>query len=136
VYKLQFFYIYICCFITRFKRALLSFYTANALKMNMRNQAHKPVNKKCSYWGPIFETEWSRGSNFVSRCRDVAIFRLFKMANAAILDFSNFKLLTVGRLKRAELHRCAKFGQNRSKRGRDMAIFQFLKMAASAILDF
>ena len=53
-----------------------------------------------------------------------------------MLDFSNFKFLTVGRLKRAELRRYAKFGQNRSKRGRDMAIFQFYKMAAAAILDF
>ena len=58
------------------------------------------------------------------------------MAAAAILDFSNFKFLTVGRLKRAELRRYAKFGRNRSKRGRDMAIFRFFKMAATAILDF
>ena len=65
----------------------------------------------------------------------MAIFRFFKMAAAAILDFSNFKFLTVGQLKRAELLRCTKFGRNRSKRGRDMAIFQFYKMAAGAILD-
>ena len=31
----------------------------------------------------------------------------------------------VGRLKRAELRRRAKFGRNRSNRGRDMAIFQY-----------
>ena len=66
----------------------------------------------------------------------MAIFRFFKMAAAAILDFSNFTFLTVGRLKRAELRRRAKFGRNRSKRGRVMAIFRFLKMAAVAILDF
>jgi len=66
----------------------------------------------------------------------MAIFEFFKMAAAAILDFSNFKLLTVGRLKRAELRRRTKFAQNRSKRGRDMAIFRFFKMAAVAILDF
>ena len=35
------------------------------------------------------------------------------MAAAAILDFQNFKLLTVGRLKRVEVRRRAKFGQNR-----------------------
>ena len=35
----------------------------------------------------------------------MAIFRFFKMAAAAILNFSNLKFLTVGRLKRAELHR-------------------------------
>jgi len=54
------------------------------------------------------------------------------MAAAAILDFSNFKFLTVGRLKRAELGGCAKFGRNGSKRGRDTAIFRFFKMAAAA----
>ena len=54
----------------------------------------------------------------------MAIFRFFRMAAAAILDFSNLKFLMVGRLKRAELRRLAKFGRNRSKRGRDMAIFQ------------
>jgi len=57
--------------------------------------------------------------------RDMAIFRLCKMAAAAIMDFSNFKFLTVGQLKRAELRRRAKFGWNRSKRGWDMAIFRF-----------
>jgi len=31
----------------------------------------------------------------------MAIFRFFKTAAAAILDFSNFKFLPVGRLKRA-----------------------------------
>ena len=50
----------------------------------------------------------------------------FKMAAAAILDFSNFKFLTVGRLKRGELRRHAKFGRNRLKRPRygDFSIFQ------------
>jgi len=43
------------------------------------------------------------------------------------LDILNFKLLTVGRLKRVELRRHAKFGQNRSNRGRDMAIFGFFQ---------
>ena len=51
-----------------------------------------------------------------NRRQDMAMFRLFKMAAAAILDFSNFKFLTVGRLKRAELHRRAKFSRNRSNR--------------------
>ena len=59
---------------------------------------------------------------------------IFKIWN--IHGFSNLKFLTVGLLKRAELHGHAKFGQNRSKYGRDMAIFRFLKMAAAAILDF
>ena len=66
----------------------------------------------------------------------MAIFGFFKMAAAAILDFSNFKFLTVDRLKRVEMRHHAKFGQNRSKRGGDIAIFRFFKMAAAAILDF
>jgi len=57
------------------------------------------------------------------------------MAAAAILDLSNFKLLTVGRLKRAELRRRAKFGRNRPKCSQDVAIFRFFKMAAAAILN-
>jgi len=36
------------------------------------------------------------------------------MAAAAILDFSHFKFLTVGQLKRAKLRRYTKFGRNRS----------------------
>ena len=64
------------------------------------------------------------------------IFQFFKMAAAAILDFSNFKLLTFGQLKRVEVRRRAKFGQNRSKRGGDIAIFRFFKMAVTAISDF
>ena len=69
-------------------------------------------------------------------CRDMAIFRFFKMVAAAILDFSNFKCLTVGTLKRAEMRRRAKFGRNRSKRGGVMAIFRFCKMAAVRHLGF
>ena len=44
--------------------------------------------------------------------REMAIFRFFKVAAAAILDFSNFIFLTVPPLKRAELRRRAKFGRN------------------------
>jgi len=66
----------------------------------------------------------------------MAIFRFFKMAAAAILDFGNFKFLTVGAVKRVELHHRAKFRQNRPNCGWDMAIFRFFKMAAAAILDF
>ena len=58
------------------------------------------------------------------------------MAAAAILDFQNFKFLTVGQLKRVEMRHPAKFGQNRSKQGRDMAIFRLSKMAAVRHLGF
>jgi len=33
-----------------------------------------------------------------NRCRDIAIFMIFKMAAIAILDFQKFKILTVGPL--------------------------------------
>jgi len=66
----------------------------------------------------------------------MAIFRFFKMAAAAILDFQNFKFLTVGTFKRAKLRHRAKFCQNRLNHDRDMVIFRFSTMAAAAILDF
>ena len=49
-------------------------------------------------------------SKSVKRGRNMAIFRYFKMAAAAILDFQNFKFLRIGRLKRVELLCRAKFG--------------------------
>ena len=52
-----------------------------------------------------------------NRSGDMADFRFFKMASAAILDFGNFKFLTVGTLKRVELRLHAKFWLNRFKRG-------------------
>jgi len=57
----------------------------------------------------------------------MVIFRFFKMAAAAILDFHNFKFLTVGRLNRVELHSHAKFGRNRLNRCRDIAILRFFQ---------
>jgi len=61
---------------------------------------------------------------------------LLKMVAAAIVDFQNFKFLTVGRLNRIELVRHAKLGRNRLNRGRDMAFFRFFKMAAVHRLGF
>ena len=61
----------------------------------------------------------------------MAIFRFFKMAAAAILDFQNFKFLTTETAKGVELHQLAKFRENRLNRGRNMAIFRFFKMAAA-----
>ena len=49
------------------------------------------------------------GQNRSNCGRDMSIFRFFKMAAAAILDFSNFKFLTVGRPKRVDMRRRAKF---------------------------
>jgi len=47
----------------------------------------------------------------------MAIFRFFKMAAAAILDFQNFKFLMVILLKRVEVRGRAKFGRNWSNIG-------------------
>ena len=65
--------------------------------------------------------------NRSNRGRDMAIFQFFKMAVAAILDFENFKFLTVGRLKRVEMRCHARVRRNQSKRGRDMAIFRLFQ---------
>ena len=56
-------------------------------------------------------------SKLVEIGRDMANFRFFKMAAAAILDFGNFKFLTVGTLESVELRLRAKFWRNRAKRG-------------------
>ena len=66
----------------------------------------------------------------------MAIFRFFKMAAAAILDFQNFKSLTTETVNGVDLQQRVKFRENRLNRGRNMAIFRFFKMAAAAILDF
>ena len=58
---------------------------------------------------------------------DMAIFRLFKMAAAAILDYWNFDFLTVGTVKMFEMLHRAKFGQNRLNRGWDITIFRFFQ---------
>jgi len=54
-------------------------------------------------------------------------FQFFKMGAAAILDFLNLKILTVGTVKRVELHLSAKFRQKVSNRGSDITIFRFFQ---------
>ena len=102
-------------------------------------------SQKVQLMGPIFETEWSKGSNCVSVPNFVAIgptvaemeiFRFFKMADAAILDFSNLKFLTVGRLKSAELRHLAKLGQNRSNGSRDNDDFSILQDSGRCHVGF
>jgi len=66
----------------------------------------------------------------------MAIFRLFKMAAAAMLDFWNFKFLTDGAVKRVELRLRDKFRGDRSNLVRDSAIYIFFIMAAAALFDF
>ena len=55
-----------------------------------------------------FREDWSYRSG------DMADFRFFKMAAAAILDFGNFEFLTVWTVKMFEVLHRAKFGQNRT----------------------
>ena len=57
------------------------------------------------------------GKDRSNRSGDMADFRFFKMAAAAMLDFGNFKFLTVGTLKRVELRLRAKFCRKRSNHG-------------------
>ena len=52
-----------------------------------------------------------------NRSGDMAYFRFFKMAAAAILDYGNFNFLTVGTLKKVELRLHAKCCRNRSNPG-------------------
>ena len=66
----------------------------------------------------------------------MVIFRFFKMAAAAILDFKNFKFLMVGTAKRVKLHQYAKFRQNRSNRGQDFAIFLMFQDGGRRHLGF
>jgi len=64
------------------------------------------------------------------------VVNLFKLAAVAMLDFQNFKFLTVGRLKRIEVRRHAKSGLNRSKRRRDIEIFLFFQDGGCRHLGF
>ena len=78
------------------------------------------------------QSEQSRGWNCITmpnfveigpNAADILRFIDFcKMAAAAILDFKNFKFVTVGTVKNVELHQFAKFHRNRWHRGRDMWI--------------
>jgi len=69
--------------------------------------------------------------------RDIAIFRLFKMAVAAIMDFLIFDFFEIFNCRMAQNGwNCAKFRRHRSNRGPDMAVFRFFKIAAVAMLDF
>ena len=53
-----------------------------------------------------------------------------------MLDFLNYKVLTVGRIISVELRHHAKFRSDRSNCCRDILIMVLFKMTAAAILDF
>jgi len=60
--------------------------------------------------------------NRSNRCGDIAIFVIFQMAAAAILNFQNFEILMVFPLYGANMRHYAEFHQNRSNGYKDMAI--------------
>ena len=62
--------------------------------------------------------------NRSNSCRDIVIWRFYKMAAAAILNFWKFKFLTVISLGSPILQNPAKFHRDRSISCWDMAIFQ------------
>ena len=66
----------------------------------------------------------------------MAIFRFFKMAVAASLDFLDFNFLTVGTVNRVELHQRTKFCKNRSNRGWDITIYRFFQDGVRRHLGF
>jgi len=75
-------------------------------------------------------------SKLVVCCGDNAIFRIFKMAAAAILDFWNSVILLAIVAERVETHQHAKLCKNRTIGCEDIKIFfRFFKMAAATILE-
>ena len=72
-----------------------------------------------------------------SKCGgDMTIFRFFKMAAAAILDFFKFQIFNARWAEEAELRRHAKFGQNMSKCGGDMTDFSIFQDGGRRHLAF
>ena len=57
------------------------------------------------------------------------------MAAATILEFCNFKLLTVKSVEEVKLRQIIKYRDDRSDRCWDVVIFRFFKIAAAAILN-
>jgi len=76
---------------------------------------------------PILHQRTKFSKDRSNRCGYIAIFVIFKMAAAAILDFQKFKILTVDPLLGADMRHHAKFHQNRWNGRRDMAIKGFFQ---------
>jgi len=76
----------------------------------------------------VTRAELRHRAKFCWNCgRDMAIFRFFKMAAAAMSDVWNYKVLTVGRIISAELRHHAKFRGDWSNRCHDISILDFSK---------
>jgi len=81
--------------------------------------------------GGHYCTKFRQNRSF--RCGDIAIFLIFKMAAAAILDFRNREILAAIGVERFQSHQHTKFRQNRSIGCEDIMIFRFFMLAAAAI---
>ena len=66
----------------------------------------------------------------------MAIFWFLKMADVDMLDFQNFKLLTIEKVKKVEVHHYAKFRRNCSNRGRNIVIKQYSSASFSKFGGF
>jgi len=88
------------------------------------------VHRLETYQHVKFCQNWSIG------CKDIKIFRFFKMAAATILDFQICEILFADGVWMAQTHNSTKFRRNWSLSCGDIAIFRIFKMAATAILDF
>ena len=73
--------------------------------------------------------------NRFKRGRDMAIFRFFKMASAAILDFENFKFLTVGRSRGSNCIIVSNFVKIGPTAAEIWLFLDFSKWRPSTILD-
>jgi len=69
------------------------------------------------------------------RYRDIAIFRIFKVAAAAILDFWNHEIVFTIGVHSCETHQRAKFCQNRSIGCEDIKIFPIFRWLPSWIFE-
>jgi len=67
---------------------------------------------------------------------DTKIFKIFKVADAAIFNFPICEISSADRVWKAQTHQRAKCRHNRSSCCGYIAIFRVFKMAVAAILDF
>jgi len=64
----------------------------------------------------LADSVWKAQTHHRAKCRqkDIAIFQIFKMAAAAILDFWNHEIFLAIGVERVETHQHATFRENRS----------------------
>jgi len=106
-------------------------YVAHLIFPRCKQRVYEPYNS-CVYTSELSVTgceSWCQ----LSQCNHVTLLytqckQIAQLSpSSAILDFLNFKFVTVQMVNRVELHHRAKFRQNRWNHGWDMAIFKFSK---------